>query len=66
MIGGMRKVSTQIRMPEELHQQLERIAKGQYRSLNSLMVQLLAEAANRLAEQGAGTRKERAETEDRP
>ncbi|HZO24691.1 MAG TPA: Arc family DNA-binding protein [Chloroflexota bacterium] len=40
-------MSTQIRMPEELHAQLSEMARRQYRSLNSLMVYLLAEAAER-------------------
>jgi len=43
----MANVSTQIRMPEELHAQLSEMARRQYRSLNSLMVYLLAEAAER-------------------
>ena len=38
-------MSTQIRMPDELHAQLVDMAKRQYRTLNSLIVSLLAEAA---------------------
>lgn len=46
-MGGMRRVSTQIRMPEDLHRHLEQMARRQFRSLNSLIVQTLAELAER-------------------
>ena len=40
-------MSTQIRLPEDLHERLTGLAQRQYRSLNSLMVYLLAEGAER-------------------
>jgi predicted transcriptional regulator len=58
-MGGMRKVSTQLRMPEDLHQRLAEMARRQYRSLNSLMVALLAEAAEREAERERERMRER-------
>ena len=41
--GGM-KVAVNIRMPEDMKAALDKIAGGEFRSLNSLILQLLAEA----------------------
>lgn len=40
-------VSTQIRIPEPLHERLSTMAERQYRSMNSLLVYLLADAVER-------------------
>jgi hypothetical protein len=38
------KVAVNIRMPEDMKAALDKIADGEFRSLNSLILQLLAEA----------------------
>jgi hypothetical protein len=43
IFGGM-KVAVNIRMPEEMKEALDKIASSQFRSLNSLILQLLDEA----------------------
>lgn len=40
-------MSTQIRIPEPLHERLSEMAERQYRSMNSLLVYLLADAVAR-------------------
>ena len=62
----MRKVSTQIRLPEDLHARLSELARRQYRSLNSLMVHLLAQGAEREMERETGLRGEPGRESDRP
>ena len=47
-------MSTQIRLPEDLHARLSELARRQYRSLNSLMVHLLAQGAEREMERETG------------
>ena len=55
--GGM-KVAVNIRMPEDMKTALDKIAGGEFRSLNSLILQLLAEA---LKARGIDWREERGE-----
>ena len=41
LIDGGMKVAVNIRMPEDMKQALDKIAAGEFRSLNSLILQLL-------------------------
>ena len=59
-------MSTQIRLPEDLHARLSELARRQYRSLNSLMVHLLAQGAEREMERETGLRAEPRRESDRP
>jgi len=43
IFGGMKRVAVNIRMPDEMHKAIVEIAESEFRSVTSLILQLLDE-----------------------